>query len=311
MRDNVGLELLDAGEADLAFLGDDKLGEWQADGRISDASVIDSVPLECRFVLAGPRSAVRTIPTQLGMGDLLTVTTGYPMLLEAFARERGLNLAVTYTPEGGCEGFAASGKSDLVFDITQSGATLTDNELLIYREADNLGLEVLDGVTLRETPPDAQLEAGLVRIAQTYFERYRQAREPRNADDSYTVELLRDPNKLTKKIGEEFGEFLQELFARPTDRGRLIGEAADLKYGIDLALIARGVNPVEVSREDIRRNQSIVDQKTVTQQAEVVAKPIPALSPKDVAWRDRPYPSTPVVYFEYDEGDDFGGGFAH
>ncbi|MCA9331054.1 hypothetical protein KC957_03320 [Candidatus Saccharibacteria bacterium] len=155
------MELLSTGEADIAFLGDDKLAEWQADGRISDASVVDSVPQECRFVLAGPRSAVRTIPTQLGMGDLLTVATGYPGLLEAFARERGLNLVATYTPEGGCEGFAASGKTDLVFDIAQSGDTLRDNDLLVYREGSNLSLEVLDGVSYSAGSPQGRLEVGL------------------------------------------------------------------------------------------------------------------------------------------------------
>lgn len=303
VRDNVGMELLSSGEADIAFLGDDKLGEWQADGRVSDASVVDSVPQDCRFVLAGPRSAVRAIPTQLGTGDLLTVATGYPKLLEAFARERGLNLATTYMPEGGCEGFAASGKTDLVFDIAQSGDTLRDNDLLIYREGDKLSLEVLDGVSYAEASPQDQLEAGLEQIAKAYFERVRQARQPAAPDDSYTVGLLRDPNKLTKKIGEEFGEFLQELFAARPDRARLIGEAADLKYAVDLALAIRGVDPVEVVREDIRRNQITTEPKPEAPETvpPVVTPPLPR--PTD--------PPAPVVFWDDDEGDDFGGGFAH
>lgn len=296
------MELLSTGEADIAFLGDDKLGEWQADGRISDASVIDSVPQECRFVLAGPRSAVRTIPTQLGMGDLLTVATGYPGLLEAFARERGLNLAVTYTPEGGCEGFAASGKTDLVFDIALSGDTLRDNDLLVYREGDRLNLEVLDGVSYSAATSQGQLEVASERIAKLYFERVRQARQPAAPDDSYTIELLRDPNKLTKKLGEEFAEFLQEVCAATPDRDRLIGEAADLKYVADLALAVKGIDPTEVAREDVRRNQVATERKATVPSATQLPEP---------PTKSAPYLPLPAVFSEDDEGDDFGGGFAH
>lgn len=264
-RDNVAVELLSGGEVDLAFIGDDKLGEWQESGRITEVSIVDSMPMDCRFVLAGASKAVRDIPTQLGMGDLLTVATGYPKLLERYAREQGLNLAVTYTPEGGCEAFAALGKTDLVFDITQSGDTLRDNSLLVYREGDLLNLEVIDGATLACQQYPDPLRNSVERIGRTYFERVRQARRQSVSDDtpSYTRELLGDPNKVIKKLGEEFAEFMQAYLRQPSSRDELVNEAADLFYAMGLALATKGISPLDVIDKDVARNQPSMNDKRV------------------------------------------------
>lgn len=251
----VGLEMLASEDAQLAFLGSDKSGELQAEGRLSDLSVVESVTMDCRLALMGPRRNIRDVPTQLGKGDVLTVATSYPLTLEAFAREQSLNLVVTATPSGGAEAFARSGRTDLTFDIVDSGVTQRDNDLLIYREGDKLRLDVLDAATYKPSLLIDELACGLRGVADTYFERLRQSRLPATDDDSYTVKLLRDQNALTKKLGEEFAEFLQAALRKRPSKTELRSEGADLLYAVGLVLLRDGVTIEEVLKEDIRRNQ--------------------------------------------------------
>lgn len=237
----------------MAFLGDDKLQEWTLAGRLTETKVIDKVPIDCRMVLAGPRSKVRDVPTQLGKGDLLTVATSYPKLLGQFAYQRGLNLAVTYMPSGGCEAYASKGRTDLVFDIMQSGDTLKANDLLVYRDGEQLNLNVVTKAAFTE-PSTESLAKGLARVSDTYFRRVRETRENPELS-SYTMELLRDPNRRTKKLGEEFAEVIQALLRRPANKQEIVSETADLLYVLGLWLACNGLKLSDALDEDISRNE--------------------------------------------------------
>lgn len=238
----------------MAFLGTDKLDEWKLDGRLERVDIVDSVPIDCRMVLAGPASSSRGIPTRLGMGDLLTVATSYPKLLGAFATKKGLNLVVTETPTGSCEAYAIRGRTDLVFDIKQSGKTLAENNLVVYREDEQLKLNVLSDAVIGEPNLD-DMTVALRKIARTYIERLRTASsEPYIS--SYTIELMRDPNKQIKKFGEEFAELLQALLIKPVNKSNIINESADLLYALQVMLARYGLNIIDVLDEDIRRNQT-------------------------------------------------------
>jgi phosphoribosyl-ATP pyrophosphohydrolase len=255
-RDADALGMLSEGDARLAFIGSDKLSELGLGGVVTEVSAMDSIPMRCRLALMGTRAAVRDIPTQLGTGELLTVATSYPLTLERFAQEEQLNLVVTKVPTGGVEAYARTGRTDLAFDIVSSGATQRDNDLLIYREGDPLSLKVIDGVSYQPDQSSSDLETDLLKVAMTYFQRIRQARRSTESEDSYTVRLLRDPNLLTKKLGEEFAEFMQAALRQTPSKRELRSEGADLLYVMGLCLARSGVTIEEVVSEDIRRNKN-------------------------------------------------------
>lgn len=246
--------LLARSDADLIFLGEDKVNESLLSGEYTDVSIIDAAPIDCRLVLAGAKSTLRGTPTSLGKRELLTVATSYPFTLGDFAIKQNLNLAVTYAPVGGCEAYASTARSDLVFDIKKSGATLDAQDLVVYRTAGELSLFAIDSLT-KPARSCTRLERGLAEIEATLLRRVRQARRQQDVT-SYTIELLRDQNKLTKKLGEEFAEFLQAMYRRPVSKDELILESADLLYVLQLVLASNGTGLTDVLNEDIRRNQS-------------------------------------------------------
>ena len=57
---------------------------------------------------------------------------------------------------------------------------------------------------------------------------------------SYTVKLLLDENKRTKKLGEELAELLRALYVGSDDD--VSEEAADLLYHAAVSLRARGIS---------------------------------------------------------------------
>lgn len=208
------------------------------------------------MVLAGRRADVRTVPTRLGKRELLTVATSYPKLLGEFACKKGLNLAVSYTPRGSVEAYAATGRSDLIFDITQTGRTITANDLVIYREDNPLTLKVVDRLTKNDDSQGGdELLSSLNGIYQTMLRRIRESRESDDSD-SLTIALCRDQNAVVKKYGEESAELLQEYLRRPTSQVGLIDESADVLYIASVMLAQNGVSLADVLREAIRRNQN-------------------------------------------------------
>jgi phosphoribosyl-ATP pyrophosphohydrolase len=71
------------------------------------------------------------------------------------------------------------------------------------------------------------------------------ARAKASASDSYTGTLLdKGVDHCAKKLGEEANETV--LAALQNDKGKLIGEAADLLYHLLVVMAARGVTLAEV-----------------------------------------------------------------
>ena len=76
----------------------------------------------------------------------------------------------------------------------------------------------------------------------------------REGDTSYTRQLLGDRNLRLKKLGEECAELITAC--ADNDRGRAIGEGADLLYHTLVALRALGVSLDDVRAELARRDRS-------------------------------------------------------
>lgn len=85
-------------------------------------------------------------------------------------------------------------------------------------------------------------------------------RERRNAsaEDSYTKQLLAEPIKPAKKVGEEGVEVA--LAAVAQDRAALISETADLLYHLLVLLESREVTLDEV-RDELERRMGEAEEK--------------------------------------------------
>lgn len=245
------MRLLSSRDADLAFLGSDKLAEWQLAGTVRGVEEVDRLPLGCRIKLAGPIVRAADLLVQLEMGEPITVATSYPELARKFARERGYNLQPNWVVQGGCEGFAASGRSDVIFDIAKSGKTIDANGLKVLDDTDELDLVVLNEVTYDEP---GKLERGLLKEAAVLAERWNEA-ESGAESSSYTVSTYKNQNAMVKKLGEELAEVLQAALRTPVDTNELANEAADLMYRLKMLAQSKGVGPLDIYYEEIRRNQ--------------------------------------------------------
>jgi len=75
-----------------------------------------------------------------------------------------------------------------------------------------------------------------------------------NPDDkSYTCKLLRDENKMLKKLAEESAEVI--MAAKEEDRGQIIYETGDLLYHLMVMLFSKDITMDEVYSELQRRRK--------------------------------------------------------
>lgn len=115
------------GAADLGIAGRDVL--WESDVDVFVPLLLgDLMPSSrCRLVLAGPRSWQ---DRKLRLAHDLHIATKYPTITREYLWQRGLSAEVTGL-SGNVELAPAAGLSDLIVDITQTGTTLRENDLVI------------------------------------------------------------------------------------------------------------------------------------------------------------------------------------
>ena len=79
-------------------------------------------------------------------------------------------------------------------------------------------------------------------------------------DESYTAQLLDNPNLLAKKIGEESSELIIDLINK--NKTGIISESADLLYHLLVSWVASGVEPEQIWKELSKRTlKSGIDEK--------------------------------------------------
>ncbi len=75
-------------------------------------------------------------------------------------------------------------------------------------------------------------------------------------EGSYSVTLLQDPTKVSRKIMEEAFEFTLELGASPVDPQRTAEEAADLLFHVLAGIVGAGVGLYAVLAELEKRRRA-------------------------------------------------------
>ena len=90
----------------------------------------------------------------------------------------------------------------------------------------------------------------------TELEAVLRARRSDAPEGSYTAELLRDPERIQRKVMEEAFETCLELGRSPGDDGRIASEAADLVFHLLVGLVHTGVPFSAVLDELARRRAS-------------------------------------------------------
>lgn len=115
------------GAADIGIAGRDVL--WESDVDVFVPLLLgELIPTSrCRLVLAGPRAWQ---DRKLQLAHDLRIATKYPHITREYLWQRGLSAEVTGL-RGNIELAPAAGLSDLIVDITQTGTTLRENDLVI------------------------------------------------------------------------------------------------------------------------------------------------------------------------------------
>ena len=117
------------GAADVAIAGADMLAEAGLD-------VMELADLRfgaCRFVVAEPSGAGRTIEETYRHLGVVRVATKYPRVTERHFADRGIQVEVVKL-HGNIEVAPLIGLADRIVDITATGRTLVDNGLRIVEE---------------------------------------------------------------------------------------------------------------------------------------------------------------------------------
>ena len=117
------------GGVDVAIAGKDVLIE-------SDLDVVEMADLHfgaCRFVVAEPEDAPRTVAEIYRHLGVIRVATKYPRITEAHYASRGLQVELVKL-SGNIELAPLIGLADQVVDITATGRTLVENRLRIVDE---------------------------------------------------------------------------------------------------------------------------------------------------------------------------------
>lgn len=115
------------GTADMGIVGRDVL--WESDADVLVPLLLgDLIPeSRCRLVLAAPRERQ---DRNLRLAHDLRIATKYPNITRTYLWQQGLSAEVMGL-SGNIELAPAAGLADLIVDITQTGTTLRENDLVV------------------------------------------------------------------------------------------------------------------------------------------------------------------------------------
>ena len=120
---------VETGAADCGVCGEDSLLE-------SEADIVELVDLRfgaCRFIVAEPEGAAARTAEQYRRLGSIRVATKYPRIARAHFADRGTQVEIVQL-HGNIELGPLTGMSDCIVDITATGKTLRENNLVITDE---------------------------------------------------------------------------------------------------------------------------------------------------------------------------------
>ena len=120
---------VETGAADCGICGEDSLLETETD-------VVELVDLRfgaCRFVVAEPEGAARRTAEHYSQLGSIRVATKYPRIARAHFARRGTQVEIVHL-HGNIELGPLTGMSECIVDITATGTTLRENNLVITDE---------------------------------------------------------------------------------------------------------------------------------------------------------------------------------
>ena len=117
------------GAADCGICGKDSLLE-------ADTDVVELNDLQfgaCRFVVAEPRGASETVAAHQRELGSIRVATKYPRITQAYYAQKGTQVEIVKL-HGNIELAPLTGMAERIVDITATGTTLRENDLVIVEE---------------------------------------------------------------------------------------------------------------------------------------------------------------------------------
>jgi len=118
-----------SGAADLGIAGKDVLAELDLDV----AEIVDLEFGKCRMVVAEPENKRESVEETYAHLGVIRVATKYPRIAERHFASRGVQIEIVKL-SGNIEIAPLIGIADQIVDITQTGTTLKENDLVIVDE---------------------------------------------------------------------------------------------------------------------------------------------------------------------------------
>jgi phosphoribosyl-ATP pyrophosphohydrolase len=168
------------------------------------------------------------------------VTSRDFLVKSPLVQERNFDVAVY---NGDVEITVAEGTADCAIDAVYSGKTLDKRDLRVIDR-----VRFSDLVVLSPLKQDASL------FDRAMTKEYAQVLDRlQRPTDSYTSRLLADPEKLARKSNEEMLELILAVLG--VGDGKVIPEAADVMYTVNMLLAKANVSLDDVAREMSKRQK--------------------------------------------------------
>jgi phosphoribosyl-ATP pyrophosphohydrolase len=232
-------EFISAGLADIGLTGSDSCEEYIDPTNMNINYVEIGAPM-CRFSLLAPWGMEEAAQIGLTRGTRpLEAATSFPRLLGKAAAAQDLNVIASGLPaSGGVEAIPDFAGLPLAADLVCSGDTATANRMSEIRRLCDVYPALVQRDEAKPFPVKDAAYTEINRIDRTLAERSRQITDL--AASSYTLELLRDPNKAGKKFGEEVAEAVMDI-AGEASTASCESELADVIYSGMVAARSRGI----------------------------------------------------------------------
>lgn len=231
--------LIKEGKKVCGITGEDLFNEFKLENPKSNINILNLIPWDDSSSKFGKPTLCLLGPKNKNLEDLperlrICISNKYKGTAEEYLKKLKDKIFERVYVNGSTEATFSSNLSDLVIDIVYSG-----------KSAEEVGLEVYDKI----------FESDIVIIGQSKFDLEDLYKKIQNKIcsteiNSYTKQLIADPELLKRKLIEEAAEVITAK-----DKDNLIWEAADLIYFLFVILVREGITIADIEKENQRRDK--------------------------------------------------------